>query len=104
MFQRSSEFSQGRREVILGGCRDKSGPDSNYEFGKSFDGVGTVNKDVGDGLREFPNRQFPKVFSAASSEDQLDSKVTEWEVDMEWTGIMGFREGGIPIVRTTFYH
>ncbi|GAA5964276.1 hypothetical protein JCM3765_002794 [Sporobolomyces pararoseus] len=101
MFQRSSQFSQGRREVILGGCRDRSGPGENYEFGKSFDGPGSVNEEVGKGLREFPNRQFPKVFSADSSEEQLGDdtlKATDWEVDMEWTGIMGFREGGIPIV------
>jgi hypothetical protein len=94
MFQRS----KGEREIILGGCRDRAGPKENYEFGKSYDGVGSVNETVGKGLRDYLSWQFPKVFSTTRGEKVQKREESSWQVDMEWTGIMGFREGGIPIV------
>lgn len=98
MFQRSSPWSS-RREIILGGCRESSGPKGNYEFGQSFDGVGSVNEEVGRKLRRFLEWQFPRVFREEQYVD--NEKAASWEADLEWTGIMGFREGGIPIVSRT---
>ncbi|GAA5902191.1 NAD(P)/FAD-dependent oxidoreductase [Sporobolomyces salmoneus] len=98
MFQRSSPPSTSeRREIILGGCRDRSGAASRYEFGQSFDGEGSLNERVGEGLKGYLDWQFPRLFPG-SGDVEKEKRRGRWEVDMEWTGIMGFREGGIPIV------
>ncbi|GAA5938151.1 NAD(P)/FAD-dependent oxidoreductase [Sporobolomyces koalae] len=88
MFQRTLDTD--RREIILGGCREESGPRTRYEFGQSFDGAGSVNKLVGNKLRQYLAWQFPNSFRS----DQPRAV----QVELEWTGIMGFREGGVPIV------
>jgi len=99
MFQRTSPGS--RREIILGGCREESGEKEKYEFGKSDDGIGSIDRNVGKRLREYLEWQFPTVFdSGEEAKDEKERK--KWEVGQEWTGIMGFREGGIPIVSFAF--
>jgi len=99
MFQQTASGS--KREIILGGCREESGEKENYEFGKWDDGIASIDRKVGRRLREYLKWQFPRVLAAGGEKEEKETK--SWEVGMEWTGIMGFREGGIPIVsRSSF--
>ncbi|ORY73644.1 FAD dependent oxidoreductase-domain-containing protein [Leucosporidium creatinivorum] len=70
--------------IIIGGARAAAG--APYEFGVSDDSQ--VNDRVEEELREYLPKQFPRWFA--------DGK--EGHVDQSWTGVMGYREGGVPLV------
>ncbi|GAA6059675.1 hypothetical protein JCM10212_000062 [Sporobolomyces blumeae] len=107
MFQRTPPGSSGQgREIILGGCRDAAGAADWFEFGQANDSTGSVNERVGTKLREYLGWQFEgleseeSVWTRATSENGSGrhGPYKAWTVDREWTGIMGFREGGVPLV------
>lgn len=71
--------------VIIGGARAAAG--APYEFGVSDDSQ--VNEGVETELQEYLPKQFPRWFE--------DGK--EGRVEQSWTGVMGYRDGGVPLVR-----
>lgn len=72
--------------IIIGGSRVAAGEP--YEFGVSDDS--TVNPAVEEALRSYLPKQFPKWFGPGREGDVEDS----------WTGVMGFRVSGTPLVRS----
>jgi hypothetical protein len=70
--------------VIIGGARAAAG--APYEFGVSDDSQ--VNERVEAELRGYLPQQFPRWFA--------DGK--EGQVEQSWTGVMGYRIGGVPLV------
>lgn len=71
--------------IILGGARYSAGKP--FEFGESDDGV--VNSKVEKALAEYLPMQFPGYFAGPDREGR--------EAQC-WTGVMGYREGGVPMV------
>ncbi|KAG8888998.1 hypothetical protein FRB98_006262 [Tulasnella sp. 332] len=73
---------EDRALIILGGGREGSGP--NFEY--NIDDDSSVNPKVSATLRGFLPAAFPKKFDK------------DTEPEMEWTGIMGFTQSHDPIV------
>lgn len=70
--------------VIIGGARAAAG--APYEFGVSDDSQ--VNDRVEEELRGYLPQQFPRWFANGK----------EGRVEQSWTGVMGYRVGGVPLV------
>ena len=68
----------------MGGERAMAGPP--YEFEETDEGK--ANLKIGEALRGYLGQQFP---------GWLEKE--EGTVEMEWTGAMGYRKGGVPLVR-----
>lgn len=80
--------------IILGGGREATAPV--YELGIADDS--TLNPVVGKTLRAF----LPAIFSASpavrTEEYDAGEQRSHWEVEQEWTGIMGYTKIGDPFV------
>jgi hypothetical protein len=88
--------------IILGGGRESTAPQ--YESGVADDSE--VNPVVGRALRGF----LPALFAVSRSDDSNPGEQTSkcgeeeegvrpsWEVEQEWTGIMGYTKIGDPFV------
>ncbi|BGP11666.1 hypothetical protein JCM10049v2_007586 [Rhodotorula toruloides] len=84
-FQRSySAAGRERGEILLGGEREKA---EGWEWGVADDA--SVNQVVSGKLKEAMGKLFPSKFGKA-----MDGT----EAVMEWTGIMGYRSEGNPMV------
>ena len=73
--------------VILGGSRVEAGEP--YEFGVSDDSDSQVNSAVESALKRYLPSAFPGWFGGPAKAG---------DVEESWTGIMGYRVGGVPIV------
>ncbi|GAA6038753.1 hypothetical protein JCM8097_002383 [Rhodosporidiobolus ruineniae] len=97
-FQRQwSAAGERRGEIIIGGMREFA---EDWEWGVTDDG--SVSTQVGRGVRESFGKVWPGVFEVDGVTAEGGEGKERIEVREEWTGIMGYREEGNPIVGPVF--
>ncbi|GAA5987116.1 hypothetical protein JCM11641_006432 [Rhodosporidiobolus odoratus] len=90
-----SAAGEERGEIIIGGMREHT---EGWEWGVENDGE--VNVEVGKALRKSLKVTWPGVFDVRrkGSTSRRKPETEELQVQREWTGIMGYRAEGIPLV------
>ncbi|GAA6015189.1 hypothetical protein JCM10207_003636 [Rhodosporidiobolus poonsookiae] len=101
VFRRAwSAAGEKEGEVIVGGMREHA---EGWEWGVSDDA--SLNEVVGGKIRESVGTVWPRVFELEAEgekerrgEERKEGEKVRLRVQREWTGIMGYRASGNPVV------